>query len=336
MRNIMIVSFVLITQTIFAQKNDSDRIKLNVYFPISINIPNEAKGQLENKLNQITSSCGLGGNEYNPRFVITVVPNVLSKQIISGSPTLISQNIDFTFYIGDGIDNTLFASANISTTGVGENLTKSYIEAIKGISTNDIKLKKFLSDGKDKIINYYSTNCEIFLKKSETLIKQGKYDEAIYELNSIPPACQNCYIKCQDKLIVYFQQKIDMDCIEKLNQANSIWTSTQNGTAAQNASQILISIHPLSNCKQEVTNLFNTMRTKIENNERAAWEFKVKQYQDEVNREEELLRFSREDAAREFELSKVRTEAFKRVAIEFAKNQPKTINNSYYTRINWW
>ena len=98
----------------------------------------------------------------------------------------------------------------------------------------------------------------------------------------------------------------------------------------------LISIHPLSNCKQEVTNLFNTMRTKIENNERAAWEFKVKQYQDEVNREEELLRFSREDAAREFELSKVRTEAFKRVAIEFAKNQPKTINNSYYTRINWW
>jgi hypothetical protein len=336
MRNILIISFVLITQTIFAQKNDSERIKLNVYIPISINMPNEAKGQLENKLNQITSSFGLGGNEYNPRFVITVVPNVLSKQIISGAPTLISQNIDFTFYIGDGIDNTLFSSVNISTTGVGENLTKSYIEAIKGISTNDIKLKTFLNDGKDKIIDYYLSNCEIFLKKSETLVKQGKYDEAIYELNSIPPACQSCYMKCQDRLIIYFQQKIDIDCAEKINQANSVWTSTQNGTSARKASQILISIHPLSNCRQEVTNLFNTIRTKIENDERAAWEFKVKQYQDEVNREEELLRFSREDAAREFELSKVRTEAFKRVAIEFAKNQPKTINNRYYTRINWW
>ena len=336
MRNLIIASFLLLVQSISAQTNDSERIKLNTYIPPSFNLPNEAKGQLENKLNQITSSFGLGGNEYNPRFVITVVPNVLSKEIISGAPTLISQNIDFTFYIGDGIDNTLFSSVNISTIGVGENLNKSFIEAIKEISVKDNKLKNLIIDGKNKIIDYYNSNCDIFLLKAESLAKQGKYDEAIYELNSIPPACKNCYLKCQDRLIIYFQQKINTECIEKLNQAKSLWTSAQNGNAAQKASQILISIHPMSNCKQEVTTLFNTMRTKIENDERVAWEFKVKQYEDEVRREEELLKYSREDAAREFELSKARTEAFKQVAIEFAKNLPKTIYNTNYNKINWW
>jgi hypothetical protein len=336
MRKLLIVSFFLYVQSISAQTNDSERIKLNTYISPSLNFPNEAKAQMENKLNQITSSFGLGGNEYKPMFVITVVPNILSKEIISGAPTLISQNIDFTFYIGDGIANTLFSSVNISTSGVGENFNKSYIEAIKGINVNDLKIKNFIKDGKDKIIDYYTSNCETFLIKAEALVKQGKYDEAIYELNSIPPACKNCYLKCQDRLIIYFQQKIDAECSEKLNQAKSVWTSAQNGNAAQKASQILISIHPMSNCKQEVTNLFNTMRTKIENDERAAWELKVKQYEDKVRREEELLRYSREDAVREFELSKVRTEAFKQVAMEFAKNLPKTINNTHYNKIYWW
>ena len=336
MRNLIIASFLLLVQSISAQTNDSERIKLNIYISPLLNFPNEAKGQLENKLNQITSTYGLGGNEYNPRFVITVVPNVLNKEVISGAPTLISQNIDFTFYIGDGIDNTLFSSVNISTAGVGKNLNKSYIEAIKGINVNDLKLKKFINDGKNKILDYYISNCEIFLTKAETLARQGKYDEAIYELNSIPPASKNCYSKCQDRLILYFQQKIDSECIEKSNQAKSIWASAQNSLAAQKASQILVSINPMSNCKLEVTNLLNTMRTKIEAEEKAAWEFKVKQYEDEVRREEELLRYSREDAAREFELKKARTEAFKQVAMEFAKNLPKTITNTHYNKINWW
>lgn len=336
MKILLIGSCLLLMQSISAQTNDSERLKLNTYLSPSLNFPNEARGQLENKLNQITSSFGLGGIEYNPRFVITVVPNILNKEVISGAPTLISQNIDFTFFIGDGIDNTLFVSVNISTTGVGENINKTFIEAIKGINVNDLKIKNFINEGKSKIINYYSSNCEIFLTKAETLAKQGQYDEAIYELNSIPPACKNCYSKCQERLILYFQQKIDSECSEKLNQAKSIWAAAQNSLGAQKASQNLVSIHPLSSCKQEVTNLFNTMRTKIEADQRAAWEFKIKQYEDEVRREGELLRYSREDAAREFELKKARTEAFKQVAMEFAKSLPKTITNTYYNKVNWW
>jgi len=336
MRNLMLFSFLLVFQIVSGQTSDFDRIKLNTFISPSLDFPNEAKVYLESKLNQISSTSGFGGNDYNPRFVITVVPTILNKEIISGAPTLISQNIDFTFYIGDGIENTLFSVVNISTSGVGENLNKSYIEAIKGINVNDLKLVNLINDGKKKIIDYYSSNCEIFLTKAETLGKQGKYDEAIYELNSIPPVSKNCYSKCQESLILYFQQKIDFECYEKLKQAKSLWASTQNSAGAQKVSQILLSIDPMSNCRLDVANLLDTVRDKIEANQKAAWEFHVKQYEDEVRRQDELLRYSREDAAREFELKKIRTEAFKQVAVEFAKNLPKTINTTYYNKINWW
>lgn len=336
MRKLLIVSFVLIGQYILAQTNDSERLKLNTYISPNLNIPTEAKTQLEDKLNQISSNYGLGGKDYKPRFVISAVPKILSKDIIAGAPTLTSQNIDFTIYIGDGIDNVLFSSINISTTGIGINLNKSYIDAIKGIKVNDEKIKTFIFEGKSKIIDYYNSNCDIFLKQAESLAKQGKYDEAIYELNAIPPASKTCYLKCQEMLVLYFQQKIDNECAEKINQAQNVWTASQNSSSAQKASQILLSINPMSKCKQEVNDLFKTMRTKIETDERSAWEFRVKQYEDEVSRQEELIKYSREDAAREFELTKIRTEAFKQVATEFAKNLPKTITNTYYNRINWW
>ena len=336
MRNLFIVWFLFVFQIVSAQTNEYASVKLNTFISPSLNFPVDAKAYLENKLNQITSNSGLGGNDYNPRFVITVVPTILNKEIISGAPTLISQNIDFTFYIGDGIDNTLFSVVNISTAGVGENLNKSFLEAIKGINVNDLKLKNFINDGKKKILDFYSSNCELFLTKAESLVMKGKYDEAIYELNAIPPVSMSCYSNCQDKLIVYFQQKIDSDCYMKLNQAKSLWSSAQNGVSAQKVSQILLSIDPMSNCRLEVSNLLNTIRERIEANEKAAWDFNVKQYEDEVRREEEMLRYSREDAAREFELKKIRTEAFKQVAVEFAKNLPKTINTTYYNKINWW
>ena len=78
------------------------------------------------------------------------------------------------------------------------------------------------------------------------------------------------------------------------------------------------------------------MRLKIESNQREAWEFKLRQYDDQVKRDNQLIQYAREDAAKEYELDKIRSENFAKVAIEYAKNQPKTVNYTSYNRINWW
>jgi hypothetical protein len=48
------------------------------------------------------------------------------------------------------------------------------------------------------------------------------------------------------------------------------------------------------------------------------------------------MQYAREDAAREYELSKIRTENFRQIAIEVARNLPKTITTNNYNRIHWW
>ena len=75
----------------------------------------------------------------------------------------------------------------------------------------------------------------------------------------------------------------------------------------------------------------------------------MKQYDNRVVKEKELLRMQDEQAQRSheiarenqqqheiesnrnFELDKIRTNAYREIAIEYAKNQPKTI----YNNINW-
>jgi len=250
---------------------------------------------------------------------------------------MVAQNIDVTFFIGDGIDNVLFTSLNISLMGVGTNENKAFIEALKNIKTKTNEIQKFIDDGKNKIINYYASKCDFILKNAESLVNQGKYDDAIYELFMVPPVCKDCYLKCKDKLGIYFQQKIDADCVQKLSLAKSNWMSNQNYSGAEQAGKILITIHPASSCISQVNQLINTIREKIRADEQAAWEFRIKQYEDAIVRENELIKYAREDASREFELDKLRTESFRQIAVEFAKNQPKYVNyNYYYDRIYWW
>jgi hypothetical protein len=56
-----------------------------------------------------------------------------------------------------------------------------------------------------------------------------------------------------------------------------------------------------------------------------------------VQKEKELMQYAREDAARSYELSKIQTEAYRQVSVEWARNQPKTVNyTSNYNRIIWW
>ena len=109
------ISFVILLLVSFqtqaqAKLEDFGRIILNTYLPENNLIPSEAKKALETKLNQITTNNGMGGSAVNPRFIITAVLNIGTKDIIPGPPQMIAQNIDVTLFVGDAITNTVFSN----------------------------------------------------------------------------------------------------------------------------------------------------------------------------------------------------------------------------------
>jgi predicted Rdx family selenoprotein len=337
-----------------AKLEDFGRIILNTYLPNNNSIPAEAKKALETKLNQITTNNGMGGSAVNPRFIITAVLNVGTKDIIPGPPQMIAQNIDVTLFVGDAITNTVFSNTVLSIKGVGTNENKSLIDAIKNINPKNIDISAFLEEGKNKIISYYITQCDFIIKDAETLAKQQKFDEAIYKLALVPEVCKECYFKCLDELTSIYQQKIDADCKSKFNEAKTTWSANQTPVGAEKAGDILSTINPEATCQTEITLLINNIDAKLKADEKARWQFKMKQYADKIAIKKEQIRIAEEkgkrddiyrenqskrdatlnqiQSARNFELDKIRANSYREIAVEQARNQPKTIT---YNNIYW-
>ena len=256
---------------------------------------------------------------------------------------MIAQNIDVTLFVGDAVTNTIFSNTTLTLKGVGTNENKAFVEAFKTINAKNKDVVAFLEEGKIKIINYYSTNCDFIIKEAQTMVKQQKYDEAIYHLSLVPDVCQDCYFKCLDTLTSIYQKKIDADCKTKLNEAKLIWAAEQNSGGAEKVGDILSSINPMATCQPSVSALIKSIDAKLKADEKARWEFKMKQYADKIAAQKEQVRIAEEkgkrdavtlekQSARNFELDKLRVGAYRDVAVEQARNQPKSIT---YNNIVW-
>jgi predicted Rdx family selenoprotein len=342
------ISFVILLLLSFqtqaqAKLEDFGRIILNTYLPDNNSIPAEAKKALETKLNQITTNNGMGGSAVNPRFIITAVLNIGTKDIIPGPPQMIAQNIDVTLFVGDAITNTVFSNTVISIKGVGTNENKSLIDAIKNINPKNKDVSTFLEEGKNKIISYYTSQCDFIIKDAETLAKQQKFDEAIYKLALVPEVCQECYFKCLDDLTKIYQQKIDADCKSKFNEAKTSWSANQTPAGAEKVGDILSAINPEATCQSEITVFIKNIDAKLKADEKARWQFKMKQYADKIAIKKDQIRIAEEkgkrddvyrenQSARNLELDKIRVNSYKEIAVEQARNQPKTIT---YNNIYW-
>ena len=337
---LLLVSFQTQAQ---AKLEDFGRIILNTYLPENNSIPSEAKKALETKLNQITTNNGMGGSAVNPRFIITAVLNIGTKDIIPGPPQMIAQNIDVTLFVGDAITNTVFSNTVISIKGVGTNENKSLIDAIKNINPKNKDISTFLEEGKNKIISYYTTQCDFIIKDAETLAKQQKFDEAIYKLALVPEVCKECYFKCLDDLTKIYQLKIDADCKSKFNEAKTTWTANPNPAGAEKAGDILSTINPEATCQTEITMFIKNIDAKLKADEKARWQFKMKQYADKIAIKKDQIRIAeakgkRDDvyrenqSARNLELDKIRANSYREIAVEQARNKPKTVT---YNNIYW-
>jgi hypothetical protein len=267
---------------------------------------------------------------------------------------MIAQNFDITFFVGDAIANTIFSNTTISLKGVGTNENKAFIDALKSINPKNKELVNFLEDGKAKIVNYYNSNCEFIIKDAQVLAKQQKFDEAIYKLSLVPEVCQSCYFRCLDTLSNVFQQKIDADGIVKFNQAKVTWSAAQNPIGAEKVGDILNAINPMATCQSEVTTFIKQVDAKLKADEKSKWQFKMKQYADKIAAQKEEFRIAEEKGKRDdiyrekqsqrdaisqekqsnrnYELDKIRINSYREVAVEQARNQPKTVT---YNNIYW-
>jgi vacuolar-type H+-ATPase subunit I/STV1 len=175
------------------------------------------------------------------------------------------------------------------------------------------------------------------------LAKQGKYDEAIYELSLVPNVSSTCYYQCLDTIASYYQKEIDADGRIMLKVAKAAWAASPNQDGAREVSQVIVNIDPMASCQKQVEELIQSIEEKLKFDQETEWKLKLKQYEDQVAMEKEKMRLAEEKSKRDaslqeqqsqrnLELDKIRIGAYQEIAVAYAKslNQVNGYNN-----INW-
>jgi hypothetical protein len=296
--------------------DDVGRISLVTIVPDQVDgLTPSAKSNLENKLNQIASNNGLGGWSLNNRFILTANVAVLSKEITSSLPTMHVYTLEITFFVGDGIDGTLFASSSVSLKGVGETETKAYISALKAIKPDDPKISAFLDKGKKKILEYYNGRCDFILKEAEMLASKNDFEAAIAKLIDVPEVCKGCYDKAMNAVAPIFQKQIDRQCKIDILEATNAWNSSQDAVGAEKASEHLSRIEPNSSCYNDAKLLSDKISKRILDLDKREWNFKLKQQQDDIDIQKATIKAARD------------------IGVAYGKNQPRNITYNYRS---WW
>jgi len=251
-------------------------------------MPEEARSYLETKLTQMVTQNGMGAAAGYGQFYLVSKFALLSKEILSGSPTMISQKINLALSIVDYFGEKVIASTNLELQATGANETKAYINGIRNINPENPKIQEFIRSGKEKILNYYDSNYSAIIRKAQNMAAMKQYEEALFWLTSVPE-CSKGYDAAMSACKNVYQAYIDNRCQRNLMQARTAWAASPDAAGAAEAGQYLAAIDPEASCYKDAIALYN----EIKSNVKEAWDFEFKNY-DERSLERERINAYRE------------------------------------------
>lgn len=317
---LMLVSIGIISfgwsQNTQGKSDDAGRIAIKAFVPKDLgDITPKAQKALRTRLERIITRNGIGGSSYDNRFVLTAKIVELGKDFVPGTPPIYNYELEVTLLIGDAIEGTLFSSHVIEVKGAGNNENSAYMSAVKRIKDRNPEYQEFIDEAKAKIIEYYNSKCDFYLKDAQTYVAQNEYQAAIATLVSIPEVCKECYDKAMDAVAPIYQKQIDYQCKIDMADARNAWNANQDGTGADQASVYLGRIDPNSSCYGEAKSFSSQIANRIKQLDQREWNFKLKQQQDNVDIQKATIKAARD------------------IGVAYGNNQPKSVTYNYRS---WW
>jgi hypothetical protein len=238
--SIGLVAFIVVqlsAQNNMGKADDSQRIAITPQVSDQ-QIPQGAKNMLINKMKQICAKNGLAGDEGNPFFVMDATVDILSKELTPTAPPMHALNMSINFFIKDATGN-VYSQTSFNAKGVGQNETKAYMEGIKRVNVNSGQFKAMVDQGKEKVLEFYNSQCDFIISKATALQKQGNNREAIKVLKSVPPISKECYDKCME-ILSTIEDPGDPEPVATTGGGESAGGTTGGATSVEIADQIFL------------------------------------------------------------------------------------------------
>ena len=242
MRKVLLLLGIVLFTNVVAQ----DSFRMGFYPVINAdNIEESGYDYWYNSLNGALTKASLSNAEQT-RFVCGL--NLLieeeemtangSMHIVVGSVQIITADI----VSKNRFD--VFTIENLKGAGKTRMLAEKMIAKNLKKRLNSEEFRIFIESSKDKIINYYTQNCEIILNESKNMAKMKNFDEAIANALSIPDVVSDCYSKGQELAVDINTQKFEFECESKIAEAKNAISSNNYEKAAS----VLTGIDPTVSC----------------------------------------------------------------------------------------
>ena len=304
-------------QNTAGKSDDAARIAIKAYVPKGVgDLTPTAQKALLSRVERIVTGNGIGGSSLDNRFVMAANVVELTKDVSATTPIIYSYTLEVTLIVGDAIEGTKFSSYTFEQKGAGNSQTKAYMSAIKRIKSKSSAYTEFLDEAKTKIIEYYNSKCDFYLKEADSYVGQNEYQAAIATLTSIPQVCKECYDKAMDAVAPIYQKQIDRQCKIDMTEAKNAWNGSQDEGGASSAANYLGQIDPNSSCYAEAQTFAGTIAKRIKELNQREWDFKLKQQQDDVDMQKASIKAARD------------------IGVAYGENQPDVVNNT--TIAGWW
>lgn len=302
MKNIQFILLIFCSFHLFSQEND---LALTVIVPESSTyLSNTQLQKLQTKMTQLVNANGMAAVDYSTNFVIYPVVNIEDESVVEGGmQNIYVATLDVVFNIKQLDNNLMFGSWAKSIKGSGKNKDLAISNAISQLQANDVDFKKFITDGKKKLVDYYVTNCSKIIDKADFAAQNSRYDEAISLLYAVPQEAQSCYKTAQTKALTYYKKYQAKICGQKIQDAK-IELAANNYIGVLNTLRYVDIESP---CGKDVQSLMAQAASKVDAEEKKQFDVCMMVYKDAVA------------------LEKLRINAVKEIGKAYYSNQPKTI-----------
>lgn len=245
-----------------AQTMEFGQLTITPYISEESGFDAQASTLLQEKLAHAVAIANASGG-FDKRFVITPKVDVYNATTTATIPQKVSLKATFTFFVGDGVEGTLFTSCQKDVSGVGDSRRGAILSAIRKLNPADKQLQAMIAEGRDRIEKYYREMAPKIMAGARALMSAGKYDEAMAQLAIIPRSCSQ-YQQAQEEISQCAQQQLDNANMEIIVKARSAWSASPDKNGAREAAACLDGIQfPSGKITAEVNRLNAEIRGRL-------------------------------------------------------------------------
>lgn len=232
--------------------------------------------KLETKIMRIVESSGITASGSYSNFVIYPKFEVYKLDVVEGGMQAITvTSTQLSLFIKQVDNNLAFSSLTKNLQGSGNTRFDALTNTISTLDVNDPSLRKFIENGKNKIIAYYNAKCNAILTSAENMAKKKDFQQALILASEIPDGT-SCYSAAQSKAVAYYQSYQNMLCLDKIKLTNLSLAENNYSDALTH----LMDIEPGSACAKEAAVLIEKIEFKINADEKRDYDLKIKMYND--------------------------------------------------------